>query len=321
MGLSYTQLTQEQRYHISALLKTGMSKTLIALEVGCHRSNIYKELNRNTGKRGYRPKQAQILANSRKRIGNKQIGDFCWSYVEHLVKETWSPEQISGGLKASGWLDVVSTESIYKYIYEDKKKGGSLHTYLRCQKTYRKRGTASQDRRGQIIGRVSIDQRDSVIDNRERLGDYEGDTIIGKNHKGALLTLVDRVSKLTIIKPLGSKNAQNLANVSISSMNRLHTNSVTLDNGKEFANHAQISKALDIDIFFADPYSSWQRGTNENTNGLIRQFFPKSTRLDNITEEQTRRVEYLLNNRPRKSLGFKTPLQVESRNKVVALGT
>jgi len=322
MESPYKQLTQEQRYHISALLKTGMSKTLIALEVGCHRSSIYKELARNTGKRGYRPKQAQALADSRKRDGNTQIRDFCWAYVEFLIKEYyWSPEQISGGLKARGWLDVISPERIYQYIYTDKAKGGDLHSYLRCQKTYRKRGTAGQDRRGQIADRTPISQRDSAIDNRERLGDFEGDTIIGKNHQGAMLTLVDRVSKLTILRPLGSKNAQNLADIGIQALNRWQTHSITFDNGKEFSKHTQISNVLDIDIYFADPYSSWQRGTNENTNGLIRQFFPKSMKLNDISEEQAKKVEQLLNNRPRKSLGFKTPLEVESRNKIVALTT
>lgn len=321
MKSPYKQLTQEQRYHISALLKAGIPKSQIALEVGCDRSTIYRELDRNTGKRGYRPKQAQRLANSRKRKGNTQITDFCWAYVELLTREYWSPEQISGGLKARGWLDVVSPERIYQYIYDDKAKGGDLHSYLRCQKTYRKRGTASQDRRGQIVGRTPISQREPIIDNRERLGDFEGDTIIGKNHQGVILTLVDRVSKLTRIRPLGSKNAQNLADAGVLALNRWQTHSITFDNGREFSKHSQMSKALDIDIYFADPYSSWQRGTNENTNGLIRQFFPKSMKLNDISEEQAKRVEQLLNNRPRKSLGFKTPLEVESKNKIVALGT
>ncbi len=317
----YKQLTQEQRYHISALLKAGVSKSQIALEVDCDSSTIYRELKRNTGKRGYRPKQAQTFADSRKRKGNTQITDFCWSYVELLIREYWSPEQISGGLKARGWLDVLSPERIYQYIYTDKAKGGDLHSYLRCQKTYRKRGAANQDRRGQIVDRISISQRDPIIDNRERLGDLEGDTIIGKNHQGAMLTLVDRVSKLTKIRPLGSKNAQNLADISVLALNRWQTHSITFDNGKEFSRHAQISKTLDIDIYFADPYSSWQRGTNENTNGLIRQFFPKNMKLDDIPEELAKKVEQLLNNRPRKSLGFKTPLEIESRNRVIALTT
>jgi IS30 family transposase len=321
MQSPYKQLTQEQRYHISALLKAGISKPQIALEIGCNRSTIYRELNRNTGKRGYRPKQAQTLVSSRKRIGNTQIRDFCRAYVEFLIRDYWSPEQISGGLKARGWLDVISPERIYQYIYTNKAEGGDLHSYLRCQKTYRKRGSASQDRRGQIVDRVAISQRDSIIDNRERLGDFEGDTIIGKNHQGAMLTLVDRVSKLTILRPLGSKNAQNLADAGVLALNRWQTHSITFDNGKEFSKHAQMSQDLDIDIYFADPYSSWQRGTNENTNGLIRQFFPKSIKLSDISEEQAKKVEQLLNNRPRKSLGFKTPLEIESRNGVVAFTT
>ena len=183
MKSPYKQLTQEQRYHISGLLKAGISKSQIALEIGCNRSTIYRELKRNTGKRGYRPKQAQTLANLRKRDGNTQITNFCWAYVELLIRKYWAPEQINGRLKAKGWLDVISPERIYQYIYLDKVKGGA----------------ANQDRRGQIVDRTPISQKDQVINNRERLGDFEGDTIIGKNHQGAILTLVYRVSKLTKI--------------------------------------------------------------------------------------------------------------------------
>ena len=132
MKSPYKQLTQEQRYHISALLKAGITKPQIALEVGSDRSTIYRELNRNTGKRGYRPKQAQTLSDSRKRKGNTQITDFCWAYVEFLIREYWSPEQIRGALKFRGWLDVISIERIYQYIYVDKAKDGNLHRHLRC---------------------------------------------------------------------------------------------------------------------------------------------------------------------------------------------
>ena len=305
MKSPYKQLTQEQRYHISGLLKVGISKSQIALEIGCNRSTIYRELKRNTGKKGYRPKQAQTLANLRKRDGNTQITNFCWAYVELLIRKYWSPEQINGRLKAKGWLDVISPERIYQYIYLDKVKGGP----------------ANQDRRGQIVDRTPISRRDQVTNNRERLGDFEGDTIIGKNHQGAILTLVDRVSKLTKIRPLGSKNAQNLADACVLAFNRWQTHSITFDNGKEFSRHSQISQVLYIDVYFCDPYSSWQRGTNENTNGLIRQFFPKNIRLNDISQEQTKRVEQLLNNRPRKSLEFKIPIEVESRNSFVALTT
>lgn len=200
----------------------------------------------------------------------------------------------------------------YIYTYKRIKRTEEIYTNIYVVKRH-----TNQDRRGQIIDKVPISFRPSVIENRERLGDYEG----GKNHKGALLTLVDRVSKLTKIRPLASKNAQNLSNVSVLTLSKWQTHCITVDNGKEFSNHYQISYALDIDIYFADTYSSWQRGTNENTNGLIRQFFPKNMRLDDISIEQTIQGEELLNNRPRKSLGFKTPLQVESRNNVFALTT
>ena len=222
-------------------------------------------------------------------------------------------------MRRQGWQNVPSHESIYQYIYADKKKGGALHLHLRCQKTYRKRALLGQDRRGQLKNRIDISARPVEADNRQRLGDYEGDTMIGKNHKGVLVTLVDRLSRETKIKGLPNRKANRVTQACIEKLDAEKALSLTLDNGKEFAEHEAIAEALKIDIYFAKPYRSWERGTNENTNGLIRQFLPKARRLDNVTSEEIQAIEDNLNHRPRKILGYLTPFEVKSRNGVVAL--
>ncbi len=212
-----------------------------------------------------------------------------------------------------------SYERIYQYIYADKKQAGDLHTHLRCQKTYRKHSLQGQDRRGQIANRKNIEERPAVIKERSRIGDYEGDTVVGKGHKGVVVTLVDRTTRETKIKALPNRKADKVANACIEMLRDENAYSITFDNGKEFAQHEIMACELNLDIYFAKPYHSWERGTNENTNGLIRQFLPKSMRLDNISDDVIQAVEDNLNNRPRKSLGFLTPLEVKSRNGCVAL--
>ncbi len=315
----YKHLTSEQRYQISSLLKTPISKSEIARILSVSKSTICRELRRNKGKRGYRPKQAHRLACQRKANNSQSITAFGWAYVEHLLAKKYSPEQITGRLRLLGWQDVPSHERIYRYVYADKKKGGTLHKHLRCQKTYRKRGHANHDRRGRIVNRVDIEERPMVADNRQRIGDYEGDTVVGKGHKGVLVTLVDRTTRETKIRGLPNRQAKQVTSACIDMLKAERTMSITFDNGKEFANHQAISQALNTDIYFAKPYHSWERGTNENTNGLIRQFLPKSARLDNLSAETVQAIEDNLNNRPRKVLGYQTPLEVKSRFGCVAL--
>lgn len=315
----YTHLTQDQRYQISSLLKAQVSQSEIARIIGCHKSTISRELKRNKGLRGYRPKQAHNKMLSRKANNSSRISAFGWAYVETLLSRFLSPEQISGRLRLLGWKDVPSHECIYQYIYSDKQSGGQLYTYLRCQKTYRKRSLSGQDRRGQIINRVDIEERPMAADRRERIGDYEGDTVIGKGHKGVLVTLVDRKTRETKIRALPNRKAEKVTQACISMLADEKPLSITFDNGKEFAGHEHMAGALNTDIYFAKPYHSWERGTNENTNGLIRQFLPKSKALDKVSDETVQFIEDNLNHRPRKTLGYLTPLEVKSRNYCVAL--
>lgn len=308
---TYQQLTQEQRYQIHALKQAGHNQAEMATLLKVHKSTIGRELNRNSGKRGYRPKQAQCFALERRRAKIKpRILPADWDRIEALICEDWSPEQISGRLIEEG-RPPVSHERIYQYIYADKQAGGTLHTHLRCRKKRRKR-YGSYDRRGQIPDRVSIDKRPDIVEQRQRIGDWEGDTLIGKRHRGALISAVERRSLFTILAGAARKTSsvvrQRIGEAFQEFKERVHT--MTFDNGKEFAEHKGIASDLKADIYFAHPYASWQRGTNENTNGLIRQYFPKSRDLTTITDKEIQFVMDQLNHRPRKSLGFKTPFEV-----------
>lgn len=313
MNHSYTHLASEERYHISALHKTKTSLSEIARIIGRNKSTISREIKRNTGKRGYRYKQAGEFAQSRKRKGNQQITTFGFAYISHLIEQDWSPEQINGRLKLMGWIDVPSVERIYLFIYADKENGGNLHAHLRCQKKRRKRYGSGQQRRGQIVDRRDIDERPCIVDERIRFGDFEGDTVVGHKHKGVLLTFADRMTRLSIIRPHRNRKSSLIATSSIDALKDHEVQTITFDNGKEFAKHHLVAEALNADIYFAKPYASWQRGSNENMNGLIRQYLPKSVVLDTVTIEQTQFIEHRLNNRPRKVLGYQTPLEVLSR--------
>ena len=307
----YTQLTQGQRYQIEALLKTGNNQTLIANALAVHKSTISRELRRNRGLRGYRPKQADEKAMLRRHETPKtRIPLTTWALVDDRIKQDWSPEQISGRLFMEQGIS-ISHEWIYLHIYQDKRQGGDLHKRLRCQKKRRKR-YGQQDRRGRIPNRVSIDERPSIVDNKSRIGDWEGDTIIGKGHQGIVATLVERKTKYTVVAKSKTKHAkpvrQSIEQGLIPYRNRVHT--ITYDNGLEFAEHQKMAQTLSANIYFAHPYSSWERGLNENTNGLIRQYLPKSRRLDNVTEKELSNIMEQLNHRPRKTLGFKTPYEL-----------
>jgi IS30 family transposase len=309
----YTQLTKVQRYQIFALKKEGFSQQAIASNIGVHRSTICRELQRNTGLRGYRPRQAQIKALRRhsEKPKHKRLRAVQIAYIRKKIQNEWSPEQISAMMPLAG-VASVSHETIYRYLQDDRAQGGMLYTYLRHKSRKYKRRYGSIDKRGQIRNRVSIDERPEIVSQRRRIGDFEIDTVIGKNHKQALVTIVDRYSKLTLIKKVPYKRADLVRSATIELLSPIShwVHTITADNGKEFAEHEKISKSIEADFFFAHPYASWERGTNENTNGLIRQYFPKKTRFEEITDEQIRIVQEKLNRRPRKSLGFKTPYEV-----------
>jgi len=309
----YKQLTSEQRYQISGLLKAGYKRVEIAIEVGVNKSTISRELKRNRGQRGWRPKQAQAMRDERRRscVNARQFTPGDWECVEELIRWGFSPEQAAKRLALEG-NSRISHETICQRVYADKRQGGELWRQLRCQKPYRKRYGSGQERRGVIPNRVSIEQRPAIVEERSRLGDWEGDTVIGKNHRGALVTLAERKSRHVLASPVPSKHADGVT-AAITRLLRPHRHkchTLTLDNGKEFAGHEKIAAALNTDIYFAHPYHSWERGLNENSNGLLRQFFPKAMALTHVTVEDVQRAVDSLNHRPRKTLGFRTPFEV-----------
>jgi IS30 family transposase len=301
-------ITQEQRYTISVLLKKGKSRSEIADIIGKHRSSVAREIKRNADRRNqeYRAGLAQRKCLERhlekpKRI---QFTDTVKSYVGEKLQARFSPEQIVGRAALDG-LDMVSHERIYQYIWEDKKKGGVLHEHLRNKgKRYRKRG-ALKDRRGIIPNRRHISERPAIVEEKSRIGDLEIDTVMGKNHKGALVTINDRKTNMVKIRKVKGKTAEDVKLATIEALaDWVFAKTITADNGKEFASHEKIAEALKIGFFFATPYHSWERGANEKTNGLIRQYVPKQTDFENVTEEYVRFIENELNNRPRKKHGF-----------------
>ena len=305
-------ITKEQRYTICVMKKQGSSQKDIALTIGKDKSVVSRELKRNCDKRSkkYDADLAQQKYEQRQRDKPKHIfftGEVK-QCVDELLNKDYSPEQIAGRTKLKG-INCVSHERIYQYVWKDKKDGGNLYKHLRRKgRKYRKRGN-SKDTRGIIKGRIGIEQRPAIVDKKTRIGDLEIDTVIGKNHKGALLTINDRVSSKEWIAKLNGKNAEELAQEAIKVLKPIKEiiYTITGDNGKEFAEHKTISKGLDVDFFFARPYHSWERGANENGNGLIRQYFPKGSSFENITNIDVQRVQDILNNRPRKKLNFLTP--------------
>src|SRR5215510_8855478 len=318
--MSYTQLTRVLRYQIYALKKAGHNQSEIAKEIGYHKSTISRELKRNRGQKGYRPYQADEMAYDRQCDAYRaRIAWETWQEVERLLRQEWSPEQISGWLKREQ-RPSVSHECIYLYVYADKRRGGTLHQHLRSQKKQRKR-YSGYIRRGQIPNRISIEQRPKIVANKARFGNWEADTIIGAQHKAGLLSLVERKSKLTRLRKLHTKAAAEMKDVTIAVLKplaaKVHT--ITVDNGKEFCEHEEIASALQARIYFAHPYASWERGVNENTNGLVRQYFPKKSNFAELTDADVQRVEDLLNNRPRKSLAYRTPNDVFFKQRSVAL--
>ena len=310
---NYTQLTSEQRYQISGLKKAGWKQSNIAVEVGVNKSTISRELKRNKGERGWRPKQAQRLRDERRQgcINGKQFSSNDWAEVERLIRQDLSPEQVAARLELEGGLQ-ISHEAIYQHVYADKRKGGELCQHLRSQTPRCKRDASGQERRGMIKTRVSIDERPDIVAQKSRIGDWEGDTVIGKNHKGGLVTLAERTSRYVLAGHIRSKHAEGVTAVTTRLLgphkDKCHT--ITFDNGKEFAEHETIAAELKADIYFAHPYHSWERGLNENSNGLLRQYFPKGAELIDVTEERVQWAVDRLNHRPRKVLGFRTPYEV-----------
>ena len=312
--MRYKQLTLEKQYQITALIKAGFNQKEVAFEIGVHPSTISRELRRNNDKvRGYNAELAQIKSTKVEMQKKKRysLTKSIEKYIRAKLKQDWSPEQISGRMKLDTGVSVVH-ETIYRYIYANKKNGGKLYTYLRHKnKKYHCRSNDYRSR-GTIIDRVMIDKRPKIVEKKNRIGDLEIDTVVGKNHKGFLVTVVDRKSKFTLIKNVPSKEAQVVTDALIEMIQPIKeiTHTITSDNGKEFAYHEKVSKALDTKFYFCNPYHSWERGLNEHTNGLIRQYLPKKSTFLNVSKDEIIMIQDRLNHRPRKVLSYKTPYEV-----------
>lgn len=308
--MKYQHLTSSQRYEIAAYLKCNKSQKFIAEELGVSESSISRELKRNKLKRGgYSPEKAQENANIRKErfSYNRRFTPAIKGFVEEkLIQEQWSPEQILGYCKKHK-IDMVSVERIYQYIREDKKNGGKLYTHLRHQLKHRKRPVSGKQE--VIKNKKSIEARPEIVSTNQEFGHFEIDLIIGAEGKGAILTVVERKTKFLFMEKLKGKNAKELAKSMVSTLlpykNSVKT--ITSDNGTEFAEHQYISQKLNCDFYFAHPYSSWERGLNENTNGLVRQYIPKGTYFEKVSKENIKEYQHKINRRPRLTLDFEEP--------------
>jgi len=321
-----SHLTREQRYTINRMLQAGCTRKEICIAIGKDKSVLSRELKRNSGKRGYSPTMAQEYANERKerfKVNRKFTSTIRLKIIRELEQEQWSPEQIAGKAKRDG-IEMVSIERIYQFIRQDKREGGLLWKHCRHKLKHRKRPVSGK--RVVIPNKVMIDNRPDVINNRERFGDWEIDTIVGPENKGAILTVTERLTGFLMMKKLSEgKNAKALAK-ELYFMLLPYKNavlSITSDNGTEFYEHQIIARKLNTLFFFAHPYASWERGLNENTNGLIRQYIPKKQIFNKYSDEQILFLQRKINNRPRKKLNFDTPKNkfFNFLNNLVAFGS
>ena len=295
----------------------------MAQELGCHVRTVYRELKRNASDGHYYPARAQALADQRRRASKrpwKLENPALRQYVQDKLSQYGSPEQIAGRLEidfADQPAMRISPQGLYDWIARQKASGGSWHTYLRQAHRKRRKRYGSSENRGRIVDRVGIEQRPAEVEAKCRLGDWESDTIAGSSSPACLASHVERVSRYTVLAKLPDGKAQRLNAGTVRAFERhgsLPRHTTTADNGKEFAAHTALSTKLGWSVYFAHPYHAWELGLNENTNGLVRQFFPKGLDLERVSGHDVRRVERLLNHRPRKSLNYRTPAEVMSQS-------
>ncbi len=319
--MSYEHLSMGERNVIYRMRWLGRSQAEIARCLGRSRSTIGRELRRNVQFDGrYLPGGANTKARSRRRmhLRRPKTGDvLLMGYVESHLRRHWSPEQISGRLREAPPRALagvsISHTTIYRWIWSDGERAAQLKSFLRIGWKPRRKRYGKPSKRGQIPGRVSIDERPAEVELRERIGDWEGDTVVGKGRSGYVMTNVERASRYTVARKLEAATAEAMEQALYASMRRLPAakrRTQTFDNGKEFARHKSIASRLGVAVYFAHPYSSWERGTNENTNGLLRQYLPKKTDFSALTDWQLASYIWQLNNRPRKCLNYRTPAEV-----------
>lgn len=315
--MKYRQLNGEERSALAALRRLGLNKAEIARQLGRHRSTVGRELVRNAAPHDgwYRCERAHQRAHARRYRSrrNSQFGLEEWARVEDLLKGKWSPEQVSGSLARSGEL-AISHETIYRHVWRDLKAGGTLHTHLRCARKQCRKRYGGHDSRGRLAGKRMIGERPAVVEGRKRIGDWEIDTVMGESlgeSSDCILTLVERQSGYVLIGKLKARTAAeaNRALLELMARHPGRVKTITSDNGTEFHWYGQVEAVHPVKFYFATPHHSWERGTNENTNGLIRQYLPKGRTMKGITQNKCDKIAEELNTRPRKRHEYKTPNQ------------
>lgn len=313
--MGYTQLTQRERYLIEQGIQEGLSDAEIGRQLGRHRSTIGRERRRNGSLHYRRPRYEAEKAiascqsrRRRQRWWERHSG--MRRKVSSLIRNEWSPEQISGRFRSRG-QDMVCHESIYQYIDHDRKNKGTLWHHLRWSQKRRRRRRGDM-RWGPVSRRVPISERPEEANLRQRIGDWEGDTVELRDSGGFLLTLVDRKSRYLLLGHMKQNNSTMVTDMAVRKLrcSRMNVETITFDNGAEFACHGRIARKTGGKIFFATPYHPWERGTNENTNGLIRQYLPKKTKPLLVGELPLGKIQTRLNSRPRKCLGWRTPAEI-----------
>lgn len=308
--MAYRRVTSEDRIRIKDGLDAGLSNTQIADKLGFHRSTIGREICRNKGKRGYRPKQAHRKAMERESFkhGPYKMNPVLMAQVIERLEAKWSPEQISNRLCLEGEAS-ISTETIYKFIDDDRKQGGELWRHLRRSGRVRKRRFPSEDRRGKIQNARPLSKRPKSANSRKYVGHWERDLMIGKNHKSAVLVVTDRKTRFNKLRKLDGKHAKRITVETARALKGLPVKTMSNDRGQEFSDHQGYERKTKIKVYFCDPYSSYQRGTNENRIGILRQYLPKKTDLTNLTNQQLKKIEFEINSRPMKCLDWWTPME------------
>ncbi len=312
--MKYHQLTSEERYMLAALRRQGLNQSQSARSLGRHRSTVCREVRRNSTRADgrYRAFTAQERTNGRRSRSrrNQRFVPQDFTLVDNLLSRQWSPEQVSGHLARLGQL-AISHETIYRHIWRDKKAGGLLYTHLRGARKRRRKRYGSYDSRDRLADKRLISERPAEVEARQLVGHWEADTVMGTGSKDCILTLVERKTGLVLIGKLADRTANSLKQRIVRLIQR-HSGkceTVTTDNGTEFHDYRRIEKLTGTTFYFARPYHSWERGSNENANGLIRQYLPKGMSMAGLSQQQCNAIAHKLNQRPRKRLGFRTPLE------------